>query len=116
MSHSRLHRSLTALIGVAILWRLTAGAGYLEAAAAAKAQHKDDKVVVLETDLVADTPGLVDGNDIVHSAFVIDTHLVNPWGATEGPTSPFWVADNGEGVSTLYSVPGAASASLPAPS
>jgi uncharacterized protein (TIGR03118 family) len=31
-----------------------------------------------------------------------DTHLKNPWGIAYGPTGPFWVADNGAGVSTLY--------------
>ena len=33
---------------------------------------------------------------------VIDSNLVNPWGIAFGPTSPFWVADNGMRVSTLY--------------
>jgi uncharacterized protein (TIGR03118 family) len=67
---------------------------------------KDSDVVVLETDLVTDVPHLIDGNGIQHDAFISDPNLVNPWGITEGPTSPFWVADNGAGVSTLYSVPG----------
>src|SRR5262245_11530036 len=31
-----------------------------------------------------------------------DTHLVNPWGLSAGPTSFTWVADNATGVSTLY--------------
>jgi uncharacterized protein (TIGR03118 family) len=68
---------------------------------------KNGDVVVLETDLVSSAPGLIDGNGIVHSAFVTDPHLVNPWGITEGPTTPFWIADNNAGVSTLYNVPGA---------
>jgi uncharacterized protein (TIGR03118 family) len=61
-------------------------------------------VVVLETDLVSNVPGLIDGNGIVHKAFVTDPNLVNPWGITEAPTSPFWIADNNAGVSTLYNV------------
>ena len=32
-----------------------------------------------------------------------DIHLVNAWGLAAGPTSPFWVSDNGSGLSTLYS-------------
>ena len=32
----------------------------------------------------------------------IDANLVNPWGIALSPTSPFWVADNGTGLSTLY--------------
>jgi uncharacterized protein (TIGR03118 family) len=67
---------------------------------------KNADVVVLETDLVSNAPGLIDGNGFMHSAFTTDPNLVNPWGITEGPTTPFWIADNNAGVSTLYSVPG----------
>ena len=66
-------------------------------------------VVVLETDLVSNVPGLIDGNGIVHKAFTSDANLVNPWGITAGPTTPFWIADNNAGVSTLYTVPPAGS-------
>jgi uncharacterized protein (TIGR03118 family) len=31
-----------------------------------------------------------------------DKPLLNPWGIAAGPASPFWVADNNAGVSTLY--------------
>jgi uncharacterized protein (TIGR03118 family) len=31
-----------------------------------------------------------------------DPNLVNPWGISFGPNTPFWVADNGKGASTLY--------------
>jgi uncharacterized protein (TIGR03118 family) len=37
----------------------------------------------------------------------IDPHLVNPWGIAAGPTTPWWVADNGLDVSTLYDGSGA---------
>jgi uncharacterized protein (TIGR03118 family) len=42
-------------------------------------------------------------------ADVVDKHLINPWGVTYKPTGttaggPFWVADNGAGVATLYKV------------
>src|SRR5262245_8711080 len=33
-----------------------------------------------------------------------DTNLVNPWGVSFSPTSPFWVSNNKTGTSTLYSV------------
>ena len=45
------------------------------------------------TPLVSDVPG---------AAPVIDPNLVNAWGLTASSTSPFWVADNGTSVSTLY--------------
>jgi len=33
---------------------------------------------------------------------LLDSHLVNPWGLTRSATSPWWVANNGTGTSTLY--------------
>src|SRR5262252_10255322 len=67
---------------------------------------KNGDVFVLETDLVSNVSGLIDGNGITHSAFITDPHLVNPWGIAESSASPFWIADNNAGVSTLYRVPG----------
>jgi uncharacterized protein (TIGR03118 family) len=32
-----------------------------------------------------------------------DPHLVNPWGLSRSSGSPWWVSDNGTGLSTLYS-------------
>jgi uncharacterized protein (TIGR03118 family) len=37
-----------------------------------------------------------------------DTNLVNSWGLVHGPATPWWVADNGTGVSTLYNGQGQA--------
>jgi len=45
------------------------------------------------TNLVSDIPGV---------ARFTDSNLVNPWGLSHSPTSPWWVSDNGTGVSTLY--------------
>jgi hypothetical protein len=64
----------------------------------------------LETDLVTNKAPLTDANGIVHPlnnpSAIVDGNLVNAWGLTETPTgSPFWVSDNGAGVSTLYNVP-----------
>src|ERR1700722_3626846 len=55
-----------------------------------------------QTDLVSDIPGL---------AAITDPSLVNPWGVSESPTSPFWLSDQGTSVSTLYSVTGATAVS-----
>lgn len=38
--------------------------------------------------------------DLVTSA--TDPDLINPWGISFSPTSPFWVSDNGTGKATLY--------------
>ncbi|HEY1884824.1 MAG TPA: TIGR03118 family protein [Roseiarcus sp.] len=50
-----------------------------------------------QTNLVSDLPGV---------AQIQDPNLVNAWGISFGPTSPFWISDNGAGLATLYSVPG----------
>ena len=36
----------------------------------------------------------------------VDPNLVNPWGISQSSTSPFWVSDNGTGLSTLYNSSG----------
>jgi uncharacterized protein (TIGR03118 family) len=51
-----------------------------------------------QTNLVSDVPGM---------APTTDPNLVNPWGLARSATSPWWVADNGTGVSTLYNGSGA---------
>ncbi len=43
--------------------------------------------------LVSDQPGVAQNTD---------PNLVNAWGLTSGPTTPWWVADNGTDKSTLY--------------
>ncbi len=36
----------------------------------------------------------------------VDGHLVNAWGLVAGPTTPWWVSDNGVDLSTLYTAAG----------
>ena len=49
-------------------------------------------------------------HNVVSDGFVpadhTDGHLVNAWGLTSLPGSPWWVADNETSVSTLYSADG----------
>src|SRR5262245_59174586 len=52
---------------------------------------------VLQTNLVSDLPGVAKN---------LDPNLVNPWGISESGGSPFWISDNGTGVSTLYNTAG----------
>jgi len=51
-----------------------------------------------ETDLVSDQADV---------AAVTDPNLVNPWGLAASPAGPWWVSDNGSGLSTLYNGGGA---------
>lgn len=52
-----------------------------------------------QTNLVSDVPGM---------AAVTDPNLVNAWGISRGTTTPWWVSDNGTGLTTLYTGTGAA--------
>jgi uncharacterized protein (TIGR03118 family) len=49
--------------------------------------------------------------NLVSDGFVpaptIDPNLINPWGLAHSATSPFWVSDNGMGVTTVYTGAGA---------
>jgi uncharacterized protein (TIGR03118 family) len=49
----------------------------------------------IKRDLVSDQAGV---------AGLQDPNLVNPWGIAASQNSPFWVSDNGTGVSTLYRI------------
>src|ERR1700748_809389 len=51
-----------------------------------------------QVNLVANPSGL---------APVTDPHLVNPWGLSRSSGSPWWISDNGTGLSTLYNGAGA---------
>jgi uncharacterized protein (TIGR03118 family) len=46
-------------------------------------------------------------SDISGLAANTDTNLKNPWGMSFGPTTPFWVSDQGTNESTLYNGAGA---------
>lgn len=41
-------------------------------------------------------------SDIPNVGAFNDTNLVNPWGLVASPSGPWWVSDNGAGLSTLY--------------
>jgi uncharacterized protein (TIGR03118 family) len=49
----------------------------------------------LQTNLVSDKPAAA-------VAAHTDSNLLNPWGVAFFPGGPFWISDNGAGVSTLY--------------
>jgi uncharacterized protein (TIGR03118 family) len=54
-----------------------------------------------------DTALVSNNNTVVASAKTIDVNLQNPWGLAVGPSMPFWIADNNNNLSTLYSGIGA---------
>ncbi len=59
----------------------------LSGVSSAYAQH------YTQVNLVANTSGI---------APVTDPNLVNPWGVSRTSSSPWWISDNGTGLSTLY--------------
>jgi uncharacterized protein (TIGR03118 family) len=56
----------------------------------------------LQTNLVSSIPGL---------ATLTDPLMINPWGMSRSPTSPFWISNQGTNTSTLYAVTGATTVS-----
>ena len=107
MSNLRRLVVLVVLIGISLFGAMASGAG----------------TGYVETDLVVNkqvsgVPTLTDSNGIVHVASFFDENLVNPWGVGESGSSPFWVSDNGAGVSSLHNTSGQPRAlvvSIPAP-
>jgi len=55
--------------------------------------NEQEETAFVQTNLVSD--GFI-------SAPTIDPNLINPWGIARSATSPFWVSDNGMGVTTVY--------------
>jgi len=45
-------------------------------------------------------------SDITSAGPNLDTNLVNPWGMSISPGGPWWISDNGTGLSTLYNSTG----------
>jgi uncharacterized protein (TIGR03118 family) len=62
---------------------------------AAPLRAQDAPPFVTQTNLVSDIPGL---------AQITDPELVNPWGVSHSPTSPFWTSNQGTNTATLYTV------------
>ncbi len=69
---------------------------FTASAFAAGARSTSENVFVVHN-LVSDQAGVADR---------VDPNLVNAWGLTSLPTSPWWVADNETDVSTLYRADG----------
>jgi uncharacterized protein (TIGR03118 family) len=59
-----------------------------------------------QTNLVSDIPGL---------ATITDPQLVNPWGVSHSPTSPFWISNQRQNTATLYAVIGETNVTKAAP-
>jgi len=83
-------RPIAVAVALTLLTSLAVAAGATGASAAENAYTV--------TPLVSDQPG---------QAPLVDPALVNAWGLVSSSTSPWWVADNGTDMSTLYTGAGA---------
>jgi uncharacterized protein (TIGR03118 family) len=88
MNRSPLFTSVAAGVSVCAFW---AGTWRAEAAD------------YIQTDLVSDLSTL--------GASITDSELMNPWGVSHLPGSPFWVSDQAKNASTLYAVTGSTNVS-----
>src|SRR5213078_961905 len=68
-------------------------AAAISATAARAADNNSYRVTILVSNEAGEAP-------------VIDPKLVNAWGIAASATSPWWVADNGTNVSTIYRADG----------
>jgi uncharacterized protein (TIGR03118 family) len=57
--------------------------------------------IAQQIDLVTDDNGFLTSQGMP-AANTVDTNLINPWGMSFSPTSPFWISNQGTGTSTLY--------------
>jgi hypothetical protein len=71
-----------------------------------KSASAADATKYVQTNLVSDIDGL---------AQATDPHLVNPWGVSFNPGSPFWVSNQGTNSTTLYSVTDSTDVNNPVP-
>src|SRR5438067_11488435 len=92
MGRGRVMKRVLPLLAAMVVGLLvtTASAGHADTLAANRYQVAN---------LVSDVPG---------AAAHLDPNLVNAWGLTSGPMTPWWVSDNGTDRSTLYDGTGTA--------
>jgi uncharacterized protein (TIGR03118 family) len=81
------------------VWITALAGSILAASALAGVTAAAENNAYVVHNLVSDVPGAADH---------VDANLVNAWGLTSLATSPWWVADNGANVTTLYQANGSA--------
>ena len=90
-------RRLTFVFGMLLLIisiALISGARQALVTASAKTTANHSQFYA-QHNLLSDVAGLADH---------VDPNLVNAWGLDAGPTTPWWISDNGTGKTTLYNV------------
>jgi uncharacterized protein (TIGR03118 family) len=95
LPHGR--RALLAVIGVVVVLLITVTVVLAQQIASGHPSSATPSFY-RQANLIADLPGAARGKD---------ASLVNPWALAHGPTTPWWISDNGTGVATLYNGAGA---------
>jgi uncharacterized protein (TIGR03118 family) len=95
MKQNKIKKTIVTMIASGRLGLLVLAASLALASVSAQAKDKMKIDGYLQTNLVSNLPDI---------ALLQDTNLVNPWGISFSATSPFWISDNGTGLSTLYAV------------
>ena len=95
MKRNQSQSDITAVATLQRLRRVTAATLLALVCLPALARDSEHSLHYQQTNLVSDIPGV---------AQVTDSNLVNAWGVSFSATSPFWISDNGTGLSTLYAV------------
>jgi len=72
---------------------LERAAVFLVLLSTALASHAPGANRYTQHNLVSDIPGIADQTD---------PNLVNPWGISMSPTSPFWISNNHTGIAAVY--------------
>src|ERR1051326_715221 len=88
-------RFLVAIVSVIIMILVAVISGSQSALVTASSNTAGPSQFYLQHNLISD--GFV-------AADHIDTNLVNAWGLVAGPTTPWWIADNGTGKTTLFNI------------
>lgn len=86
-------RNRSVVTSCAVALALVLGGTVAAAAGGTPSTSSDDENSYKLTRLVSDKPGVAEHQD---------PNLVNAWGLVAGPSTPWWVANNGTDTSTLY--------------
>ncbi len=69
--------------------------GYVSAGDISHVLHHKQRMTFTENKLVGSDPSV--------GAAQTDPNLINPWGISESASGPFWISDNGSGLTSIYS-------------
>jgi uncharacterized protein (TIGR03118 family) len=106
-SHRAIRRTAVASLSLGVVGAVTLVACGGGDGSGSSASSTSNQSAPQTSSAFADTALVSDKVGIVATTTIIDANLSNPWGLAVAPGSPFWIADNNNNLSTLYSGTGA---------